>query len=333
MPTSAADRISYISWAPHCSRSDNTARELGGPSHMVYHAQLGSHPLTVLPKYVLQAWDTLRILSVERPSAVFVMSPPVFAPLVVAAYCAARGTPFVIDAHSSAFVDRRWRHFQSLQNWLCRRAATTIVHNATLRDHVLAIGGRATLVPDVPIEFGEGQFTLPRGFTAAAACSFNHDEPVAELFEAARLVPDLHLFVSGDPRRLDPSLRRTLPSNVTLTGFLTTGDYGALMRGVDVVVALTTRPATMLRSAYEAIYAGTPVIVSDSPVLRAGFPTAAIHVANDRAAIAAALDRMRHQNADFRAQADALRSSMRERWTLTRDAIVSALVQARGPQP
>src|SRR5262245_29371383 len=28
-------RITYISWAPHCSRSDHTARELGGTSHMV----------------------------------------------------------------------------------------------------------------------------------------------------------------------------------------------------------------------------------------------------------------------------------------------------------
>lgn len=35
MAVDAAHRptIAYISWAPHCSRSDHTARELGGRSH------------------------------------------------------------------------------------------------------------------------------------------------------------------------------------------------------------------------------------------------------------------------------------------------------------
>jgi hypothetical protein len=51
-------KVSYISWASHCSRSDHTARELGGVSHMVYLGWLGSHPLTVGFKYMGQAWRT-----------------------------------------------------------------------------------------------------------------------------------------------------------------------------------------------------------------------------------------------------------------------------------
>jgi glycosyltransferase involved in cell wall biosynthesis len=292
---------------------------------MVYWDLFGSHPLTVLFKYVAQAADTLRILLRERPTAVFVMSPPIFAVVVVASYCEVRRIPFVIDAHSSAFLDRRWRHFQGLQNSLCRRAATTIVHNATLEQRVRSVGARATLVPDVPIEFGEGCFALPSTFTAAAACSFNHDEPIAELLAAARLVPDMRLFIAGDGKHMPPELRASLPSNVMLTGFLSTGDYGALLKGVDVVIALTTRPATMLRSAYEAVYAGTPVIVSDSTVLRAAFPVGAIHVTNERGAIAAGLERLRDQRGEYRAQARSLRLVMRERWGATRTAIVSAL--------
>ena len=56
----------YVSWAPHCSRSDHTARELGGRSFMVYAAALGSRPATILLKYVVQAWRTLRLLRAER---------------------------------------------------------------------------------------------------------------------------------------------------------------------------------------------------------------------------------------------------------------------------
>ena len=48
--------VAYISWAPHCSRSDYTARELGGVSHMVYWKRLGSRPTTILLKYI---WPSL----------------------------------------------------------------------------------------------------------------------------------------------------------------------------------------------------------------------------------------------------------------------------------
>ena len=54
--------VTYISWAPHCSRSDYTARELGGESHMVYAGWLGSNPLTVVLKYIVQTYQTWRIL-------------------------------------------------------------------------------------------------------------------------------------------------------------------------------------------------------------------------------------------------------------------------------
>ena len=59
-----------------------------------------------------------------------------------------------------------------------------------------------------------------------------------------------------------------MPPNVTLTGFLSDEAYGGLVCGADVVMTLTTRDHTMLRGAYEAIYQGTPVIVSDWPLLR-----------------------------------------------------------------
>ena len=55
-------RITYISWADACSRSDHTARELGGRSHMVYLPQLGSRPATILFKYIGQWFRNARIL-------------------------------------------------------------------------------------------------------------------------------------------------------------------------------------------------------------------------------------------------------------------------------
>jgi len=199
--------ITFISWAEHCSRSDNIARELDGSSYMVYWRRLGSHPLTVLFKYLGQTIRTWAILLRERPTAVFVMSPPVVAVLAVFLYSKLARVSYVIDAHSGAFLNRRWRHFQWLQYALCRWAATTIVTNSVLADRVRANGGHVTLMRDVPVVFpAAAPFQVGAAFPVAVVCSFNYDEPVAEVFEAARQLPDVHFYVTGNPKHLQPEL-------------------------------------------------------------------------------------------------------------------------------
>jgi glycosyltransferase involved in cell wall biosynthesis len=322
-------RLTYISWAPHCSRSDHTARELGGRSHMVYVASLGSHPSTIAFKYAAQAWRTWRILRRERPDIVFVMTPPVFAALPAFCYAWWHRAIVVLDAHTCAFVLRRWRPFLWLQRALCRRAATTLVTNAHIGDLVRSGGGHATLVPDVPVIF-EGAPAPPpdRAFHVVVVASFDVDEPVAAIFEAAALVPEVQFFVTGDAARLDPRVSATAPANLTLTGFLDTSDYGRLLLAAGVVVDLTTQDHTMLRGAYEAIYQGVPVIVSDWSILREAFPLGAIHVDNTPGAIAAAVRRMRDEIARYRAGAARLRTLKLQRWENSRQAILDRLTRA-----
>lgn len=310
--------VTYISWAADCSRSDHTARELGGASHMVYIGWLGSHPLTVGFKYVGQAWKTWSILRRERPRSVFVMVPPVFAGLAVWLYAAFWRVPFVLDAHTAAFLHPRWIHWQWLQRALSRRASTTIVTNEHLAALVREAGGRATLVPDVPVRFGEVEPLERTGqFLVAVVCSFNPDEPVAEMLEAARALPDVRFMMTGNPRHLAVDLRGHLPPNVTLTGFLPTAAYAGLVTSADVVMTLTTRNHTMLRAAYEAIYQGTPVIVSDWPLLRTSFDEGALHVDNRAPAIEDAIRLMRQEHERFRSGAAALRRRKLDRWLVT----------------
>jgi glycosyltransferase involved in cell wall biosynthesis len=330
-PRASADhRVTYISWAESCSRSDYTARELGGRSHMVYLPVFGSRPSTILFKYAGQWFRTARILRRERPDTVFVMTPPLVAALPAFWYAWRYGRQVVLDAHTAAFLHPRWRRFQWLQRILCRTAVTTLVHNERIAELVRAAGAPATLVTDVPVVFAEREpFARPPGFVVAVACSFSDDEPLATIFEAAQLTPDVHFFVTGDSRRLSPSLARHLPANVRLTGLLSTAAYGGLVASADVVLALTTRDKTMLRSAYEAIYQGTPVIVSDWPVLREAFREGAIHVDNTPAGIAAAVRRMASNHADYVAGAARLREEKARRWLLVRQEIISR-IDSRG---
>lgn len=327
-------RITYISWAETCSRSDHTARELGGRSHMVYASQFGSRPATILFKYAIQWVRTARILKQEQPDAVFVMTPPLFAALPAFWYAARHGKTVVLDAHSAAFLHPRWRRWQWLQRLLCRRAATTLVHNDHLAEHVAAIGAHAVVVPDVPIVFaGRGAFQRPNGFVVAAVCSFNYDEPIAEICRAAELLPDVTFFMTGNPRHLDARLKESLPANVHLTGFLSTNDYGRLLTTADAVLTLTTRDHTMLRGAYEAVYQGTPVIVSDWPLLREAFPSGAVHVDNTAPDIVRAVGRIRAEQARYRADASNLRQMKLSRFRSIRKAIIDRVFATGRARP
>jgi glycosyltransferase involved in cell wall biosynthesis len=293
---------------------------------MVYAAGYGSRPATIALKYLTQWSRTAQILRDEHPDTVFVMTPPVFAALPAFYYAWRHGKQVVLDAHTCAFVLPRWRPFLWLQRILCRRALTTLVTNEHIADVVRSAGGHATIVPDVPVVFPGGA-TIRRGptFTAAVICSFTDDEPLPAIFEAARAAPDVRLFVTGDADALPASTKLTLPDNVTLTGFLNAADYGSLVAHADIVIDLTTLDHTMLRGAYEAIYQGVPVIVSDWPVLRDAFPIGAIHVDNTSAAIAAALRRAQRELGTLRAEAQRLRASKLERWTRTRETILTTI--------
>jgi glycosyltransferase involved in cell wall biosynthesis len=326
--------VTYISWAQSCSRSDHMARELGGRSHMVYLPKFGSRASTIVFKYIGQWVKTARILRRERPEVVFVMTPPLFAALPAFWYARRHHKPVVLDAHSAAFLHPRWRRWLWLQRALCRRAVTTLVHGEAIATLVREGGGHATLVPDVPITFPDlVPFPRPGGFVVAVVCSFNYDEPLAAIVDAARLMPDVSFFMTGNPKHFPAETLGELPRNLTLTGFISTATYGGLLATADVVMTLTTRDHTMLRGAYEAIYQGTPVIVSNWTLLRDAFPEGAAHVDNSPEDIVRAIKQVRRDPGVFRAGASRLRQVKLSRWEGVREQIVARLSLSRRSHP
>ena len=317
--------ILYISWAESCSRSDHTARELGGQSHLVYLSWLGSHPATILFKYFGQFWMSCWLIIRNRPKAIFVMSPPIVAAFPAFLYWLATGRPFVLDCHTAAFSHPRWKRFQWLQHFLERRAATNIVHNEGLAELVERHGGKTTMVKDVPIVYHGGEvYPTADGASVAVVCSFNSDEPVEEIFSAARQVPEVNFYVTGNTKHLSPKLMQQRPGNLTLTGFVSDEAYGDLISRADLVMSLTTRDHTMLRGAWEAIYQSTPVIVSDWPCLREAFAEGALFVDNSPEGIAKAI----HEglsDPSYREGAQLGRTKRLEKWAKTRAELLAAV--------
>lgn len=312
---SDAKPIVFISWAPFCSRSDSIAERLDGRSFMVYSPGYGSRYLTVPFKYISQSINTLRILFRERPSTVFVMTPPVVACFPVWVYCLLTEARFVIDAHTGAFLDPRWNRLLFLHRWFSRRARTTIVTNEYMHRLLRKWECAAMIVRDVPVCFpAPARATLDGACNMTLVATFTRDEPIGLFFKAAEQVPEIRFHVTGNYRRAEASVLNAKPSNVRLTGFLPDADYVGLLLASDAVISLTTLDHTMQRGAYEAVYLGRPVVTSNFDLLRRHFCKGTVHVDNTAEDIARGIRLMRNDLARFRTEIEALRRERLEEW-------------------
>ena len=142
---------------------------------------------------------------------------------------------------------------------------------------------------------------------------FAPDEPVREVLDAAALVPEIDVALTGDPSLCPPELRDHAPAHVRFLGFLDAAHYRQAVIDADAVLTLTTEPGSVMRAAYEAVYARRPLVVSDWPVGRALFP-AAVHVVHTPDALAEGLRRLVAEYPSLRASAESARRAQLERW-------------------
>jgi glycosyltransferase involved in cell wall biosynthesis len=314
-----------VAWAPYSRRSEMFARELGGALHCIHNLRFQSPPLAPL-KYPIQAVRTVRMLFRERPAAVHVQDPPFVCGLVVAFYCSISGASFVTEFHSAAF-GRAWRWAVPIQRRLVRRAAMNVVTSEHWSDIVGSWGGRTVVMHDPFLPLPEGEpYPLGAGPNIAVASTFADDEPVAAVLEAAEALPDVHFWITGDPRQRARLHLPEAPPNVTYTGFLDgNGEYLGLMRGADAVVALTTRDHTLQLAGCEAIAVGTPLITSDWAYLRELFGGGTVFVGNDAESIARGVRDILERGGRLRAEIDGFRRARRLEWTERLDQLRGAV--------
>jgi glycosyltransferase involved in cell wall biosynthesis len=182
------------------------------------------------------------------------------------------------------------------------------------------------IVPDVPIRFRDpAPYPVARKPAITLVCTFAHDEPVALFLEAARGLPEVQFYVTGNPADADPRVLATKPDNVTLTGFIPRAQYVGLLLASDAVMTLTTRDNTMQRGAYEAIYLGRPVITSDHAFLRREFPLGTVHVELTAAGIRRGVETLCRDQTALEGAASTLREQKLARWDRVSERLRAAM--------
>lgn len=271
----------FLSWSAFCTRSKNQAKHFGADLVKVdYLTGVHSIPL-LLVRYLVSFAVTIVKLISKRPDVVFTENQPPFLILAVYLYSKLFGARYILDSHSGAFNNSKWSWALPLYRFISRQAFVNINTNDYHKSLVESWGGRSMIVSDVPVDHEQKYppYDVKQPSVAIVA-SFAFDEPVEEIWAAARMCPDVNFYITGKSQKLSPELIADLPDNLTMVGFIPDDVYLGLLSSVQAVMVLTTRDHTMQRGAYEALSLEQPIITSNWDVLKASFGNAAVYVDN-----------------------------------------------------
>jgi glycosyltransferase involved in cell wall biosynthesis len=310
-----AGRPMAVAWCAFQPRTRALAQALGGQAHFVDGGRFRRHAALLPLRYLRDAAVTWRTLQRQDPSVVLAITSPVFAPLVAWLWCWSHRRPLVIDCHTDAFHDRKWRWARPVHGWLSRRARAMLLH--TEEDEALAKrwGGQAFLFPDdLPDPAQAAPVATAGRPRVVVAGSLDSQEPVETALEAAALLPDVELRFTGDPAVISAALRARAPANAVFTGWLAYPRFLGELQAAGVVAAFSIDPHIMNRAAFEAIALGRPLVLSDLPQLRARFGEAALYCANTPAAMAQALRQALHEQALWAERSARGQARLRGQW-------------------
>jgi glycosyltransferase involved in cell wall biosynthesis len=324
LPTAS---VGAIAWTDTTRRAAELAGVLGGRAVMLDGFGLRGRRTAPL-RWLLNAARTIAWFARWRPRVLIVQNPPIVLALLGLALTRLRGGVLVLDSHPASFGlkgRRVWRLLLPLHRFVARRSAAVLVTVQSLADEVERWGGTALLVHEAPPGTAAEPADAPRpardNVEVLLVAVFASDEPVDVALEAARLVPEVTLKVTGDLARAG-DLPARAPENVVFVGYLNGPDYAAAVRSADAVMALTTENTSVMRAGYEAVYARRPLIVSDWPVAAEVFPYA-VRAANTPEGIAAALRTLAHDLSRLDAQVDSALVEQQARWQAQQRALAA----------
>jgi len=295
LPPTGRQPAIWLTWERQ-PRNRSMARELGIPLYEIVRA--GGR----LRRQWASARETWRVLRSARPEAVFASNPSLVLTLLLLAWRPLLRYRLASDAHYGGIVAvNGGRVVQIVLDFINRVTDLTIVTTDGHADIVHRLGGTALVCPD-PLPDLPDEVILPPalasgGPTVLFICSFDRDEPFADVFEAAEsLAADgFRIFVSGRYARVGLSPEGV--PHVTLLGYVDSATYDGYLRHVDVVLDLTTWEDCLVCGAYEAMAAGRPAVLSTTSALTRLFTAGTVFTGHAPVEIADAVRRAYAQRA------------------------------------
>ncbi len=283
----------FLVWSSFQRRAETLSNVLGMDLYYYHYSWEEKGKLFKLLSYIIKFSVSLADMFRMSPKIVFIQLAPT--PLLYAAviYCKIKGAYYASDCHNTMIYDASWINWPFAKKMLAG-SISLIVHN----DDVMAEANRIGLMPTVlrdPLPNIKSDHSIRRvgGITLDAEKyiivpgSMAIDEPLEELFKAARLVPKVQLILTWYKEKLPADLHDKVPDNCRFTGFLPEVEFNTLYEQANGAIVLTTREGTQPSGASEAIALGVPLVISRIETTQSLYKDSVVYVDNVATSIAA----------------------------------------------
>lgn len=273
-------RSLFIVWKTYQRRAEIIAPKL--KSEILFIPHIFRRKLFRPIDYLYKLLVSFYVVSKQKPTVIFAQSPPLYSALVAWLL----KIPYVIDAHNPVFQNVGGKILWGklpLSITLLKNAAAIVVHNPGIlklakKDHP---GVTFFNIPD-PLELitTTNKKRIPNQILVI--CSFDPDEPVEILLESMAQLQD-HIFIlTADVLKLQYNLQVKLKNlkNVRLTGFLPISEYHDFLCTSAAALVLTNQDLIQPSGACEALSSNTPLLISNTPLIKEMFGKWAILVEN-----------------------------------------------------
>jgi len=274
-------------------------------------------------RYPKCLWQTISVFFKKKPQILFVQNPSMVLATVACLLGMLSSSYVIVDRHTTFLLNEKDKKitlrnivFKILHRFTLKHADLTIVTNEYLADIVISLKGRAFVLPDkLPDLKMTEKINLKGDKNIFLISSFNHDEPIEEVLSAMSKLKqeNVVLYISGNYKKLDKSIRDNSPLNVVFTGFLSYEEFINYLFSVDVVMALTTATHCMLCGCYEAVSAEKPLITSRQKVLVDYF-SGAVFVDNTKNDIRHAIEVVIEKIEEYKSNILLLKNEISKSW-------------------
>lgn len=282
-----SQRIAFVTWYS-ATRSRVLAQALNADLITIkYKSKIRLLRLIINPFLIVITF--FRLLK-RKYDVVFAQIPPIGSAISGFLYAKAFSKKLIFDTHSGFFFPKSLNQdlYLLLYRLMLKYITINLVHNEGILKRGFLKNTRTIVLEDkLPFKLSDSSLGNNERFRIAVICGYGKDEPLANILESIKLVPEIEFYLTGDSKNLKD--KYPIPHNLILTGYLPNDEYEKYLRHMQAIIALTTRPDTVLCGAYEAVSLAKPLITSDLPMLRKYFYKGTVHTQNNTQSIVASI--------------------------------------------
>ncbi|MBO0589175.1 hypothetical protein [Sporosarcina sp. E16_8] len=288
----------FIVWTKYQSRAESLAidfdEKLNGVE-IVYRENPPANKIKKVFMYLKYFYLDFKQIKAGSYKSVFVQTPPSYAlaaPLFVRRFFK-KDLKVISDCHN-ALTREPWLSTMGNQKML-EKCDSILLHNEVVFEKVInektfpTVDQKRILILEdkTPFTFKierKAEFLDVKKPYVFFPASFNHDEPILEVIKAAELLAEVHFVMTGNPKKLEKNFNiaeSDIPSNMTLSGWLTIEEYKYILQEADVLIGLTLFDDIQMSVSNEGLGAEKAMVLSNKKALKNIYLDGAFYTENE----------------------------------------------------